>query len=274
MRSATSFKSRVLVFLVAGFLLLGCAKEGNPGATTKPSAGMKTCGEAQSRAAGLLKEEKFPEALSCYESALHLCSKHVKIMDGLLRGIADIGRLAPSSCSRCAALFDSISPSERIDYLRAAAGLDLFCAHGSRTKTLVNSLVSVEMSEYSLSDLGQLRGVIVEYENARLMHWSRNSGELLQHLKLGTKNLCSEGIFPSAMQSLEWWKTREDHPVGGLLAFWTIQPVESFDRDVENCLARAARDIEARFDHLLQHGQWQVKQWIDWYREHTQSGSP
>lgn len=268
-----SFKLLVLALALAGFPLAGCASEGNPETTAKTSM-MRTCGEAQTSAMGAVNEQRYAEALRYYESALQLCSKHVKIEDDVLHGIADIGRLEPGRCSQCVALFHSVSVNDRIDYLRSAAGLDHFCGHGSRGKDLLGSLVNAELAVYSLADLGQLRGVVMEYENVRLTRWTGNKSEFLRHLKLGTKELCSEGIFPAAMQSLERWSTREEHPVGGLLGSWTIQPAVAFDPDIENCLGRAAHAIEARFNRLPQHSQWQVKQWLDWYKTHTQSGSP
>ena len=74
-------------------------------------------------------------------------------------------------------------------------------------------------------------------------------------------------MFSEAIRTLERWNGREDSPAGGLLGFWTIQPVDSIDDRTKACLGRAAAEIEVNLDRFPSENRWQLKEWLAWYRQ-------
>lgn len=262
-----SIRTGILAILLASVVFLGCSRdldsERDPPGRALPS----TCGEAQIKAIRLTNQFRYAEALEFDGYALKLCLDTPKILYLVLHRVADSGRLDHRLCPRARGLFEGIPPAKEIDYLRPALALQFFCGNKSLASPYLDELVELEAREISGSADSTLRLLVREYESARLFHWARNSEEQWHHLVLGTEELCSERMFSEAIRTLERWNKREDTPVGGLLGFWTSQPIDSIDENTKACLGRAAAEIEANLDRFPNENRWQLKEWLAWYRQ-------
>jgi len=187
--------------------------------------------------------------------------------------IAGVASRAPAQCRKASELFRLVPASENIDHLRSQAGLHYSCSSSEQLRSSLDRLADVETEALYGSQGAALRPLVWEFENARLFLWAGKPADHLRCLKNATRELCRDDLFSLAIRTLEQESEREDPPVGGTLGLWTVQPSESFDEETRSCLARAAAEIQTNIDRFPGNVQWQMKGWLDWYRESLENSS-